>query len=172
MTEDIGGLNEKYFELFGRLNENAEIISKEMREIVSKNLLEQYRAEYSLFALRKEIEHAREAYALQIKRGALVPRSWRFLGLFRRKYNTAAELIGEEIGLEVQQDYVRQQAQIERMGRALYGEEEGDVGDEEDELPQEAPQETQEPQDGTEDGKRQEMPQQGAESADGAEDVV
>ena len=107
MIKGITELNERFYELYGRLYENSEQLTKEQTESVAKKLFANYEREYELLMLRDEIEQAREAYELRLKRNAMIPRTWRGW-FFRRKYNRAAVLSAEVVQAEVARYFASQ----------------------------------------------------------------
>lgn len=160
MKQELHDLNERFYALYGRLYENSELLTREQSEYMAKKLLEQYKDEYELLELKESVERARLMYALRLKRGYLSPRTWRFLLIFKRKYNFAAELLNREVNEEVQNLYAAQEAAIEKLHRQLMDEEvsgfsdddEAEEGEEETpESPGEA--ETDEGQDDAEQGE-------------------
>ncbi len=123
MKQELHDLNERFYALYGRLYENSELLTREQSEYMAKKLLEQYKDEYELLELKESVERARLMYALRLKRGYLSPRTWRFLLIFKRKYNFAAELLNREVNEEVQNLYAAQEAAIEKLHRQLMDEE-------------------------------------------------
>lgn len=109
MTEKLRELNEQFFELYGRLYENDEFLTKEQSASMAKKLLAQYEREYSALCLREEIEQAREVYELRLKRARLIPRTWRGW-FFRRKYNRAAFVCEQVVSMEVQEYFKKRLA--------------------------------------------------------------
>ena len=114
MESKLHELNEKFYALYGRLYENAELLTREQSEYMAKVLLQQYKDEYEILAARESIERERELYALRLKAAQMIPRTWRFLFFFKRKYNYAAQLIGREVDEEVERFFEEQAARIER----------------------------------------------------------
>ena len=123
MKQELHDLNERFYALYGRLYENSELLTREQSEYMAKKLLEQYKDEYELLELKESVERSRLMYALRLKRGYLSPRTWRFLLIFKRKYNFAAELLNREVNEEVQNLYAAQEAAIEKLHRQLMDEE-------------------------------------------------
>lgn len=123
MKQELHDLNERFYALYGRLYENSELLTREQSDYMAKKLLEQYKDEYELLELKESVERARLMYALRLKRGYLSPRTWRFLLIFKRKYNFAAELLNREVNEEVQNLYAAQEAAIEKLHRQLMDEE-------------------------------------------------
>lgn len=123
MKKELHDLNERFYALYGRSYENSELLTREQSEYMAKKLLEQYKDEYELLELKESVERSRLMYALRLKRGYLSPRTWRFLLIFKRKYNFAAELLNREVNEEVQNLYAAQEAAIEKLHRHLMDEE-------------------------------------------------
>lgn len=90
MIEELGDLNEKFYVLCSRLDKYCEKLSDEQYAYMQSVLLEQYKDEYTLLALKCGIETKREIDELEAKHARLVPHRWRFL--FWRKKNYAAAL--------------------------------------------------------------------------------
>ena len=112
MIDDLRELNEQFYALYGRLYKNRELLGKALEDSMAAKLLAQYEAEYELLHLREEIGRMRELYELRLKRSALIPRTWRSW-LFRRKYNRAAALSGEQITAEVERYFAEREAEKE-----------------------------------------------------------
>lgn len=112
MTDKLRELNETYYELYGRLYENGEQLTKEQRDSIAAKLLEEYESEYEVLRLKKEIARARELYELRLKSAELIPRTWRVLHIFRRKYNRAAIQSGAEVAAEVERYFAGREAAL------------------------------------------------------------
>ncbi|MBQ9781839.1 MAG: hypothetical protein IJW26_01485 [Clostridia bacterium] len=78
----IRKLNETFFELYARLGENGEDLTKRQRDVMSKYLLEQYEIEYKKIALAKEIDDKKEIYNVKLLKSFYLP--FKFL-FFRNK---------------------------------------------------------------------------------------
>lgn len=118
MNGDLNDLNERFYALYGRLYENSELLPREQQDYTAKRLLEEYKAEYELLAMRERAERAREMYALKLKYAELVPRVRRPFPWFRRKYNTAAQLIAREVSAQVESIWIEQEEKIAEQERA------------------------------------------------------
>lgn len=112
MTDKLRELNETYYELYGRLYENGEQLTKEQRDSIAAKLLAEYESEYEVLRLKEEIARARELYELRLKSAELIPRTWRVLHIFRRKYNRAAIQSGAEVAAEVERYFARREAAL------------------------------------------------------------
>lgn len=130
MIDDLRELNEQFYALYGRLYKNRELLGKAQEDSMAAKLLAQYEAEYGLLHLREEIVRAKELYELRLKRSALIPRTWRSW-LFRRKYNRAAALSGEQITAEVERYFAEREA-------ALYAQHQEEAADGQAGAPDEA----------------------------------
>lgn len=112
MTDKLRELNETYYELYGRLYENCEQLTKEQRDSIAAKLLAEYESEYEVLRLKEEIARARELYELRLKSAELIPRTWRVLHIFRRKYNRAAIQSGAEVAAEVERYFAGREAAL------------------------------------------------------------
>lgn len=117
MIKELGELNEKFYELYGRLYENGELLTPKQAALMADNLLAQYKAEYELLALKTGIEEAKELYSVRQRRGALIPHRWRFL--FWRKENYAAQTIDKEIQAEITRYFNERERALARLVDAI-----------------------------------------------------
>lgn len=117
MIKELGELNEKFYELYGRLYENGELLTPKQSALMGDNLLAQYKSEYELLQLKTGIEEARELYAVKSRRAKLIPKSLRFL--FWKKSNHAAEVLDKEILNEIKQYFDRREKALARLAEAL-----------------------------------------------------
>lgn len=117
MIKELGELNEKFYELYGRLYENGELLTPKQAALMADNLLAQYKAEYELLTLKTGIDEMKELYAVKQRRGALIPHRWRFL--FWRKKNYAADVIDREIQAEISRYFNAREKALERLIEAL-----------------------------------------------------
>ena len=120
---ELNDLNERFYAMYGRLYENSELLTREQKDCMGKKLLEFYKNELDLLELRQSVDRAREIYELRQKRSYLIPRTWRFLLIFKRKYNFAAELLNRQVYEEVPNVYTLQELAIEKLHRQLMDEE-------------------------------------------------
>lgn len=120
---ELNDLNERFYAMYGRLYENSELLTREQKDCMGKKLLELYKNELDLLELRLSVDRAREIYELRQKRSYLIPRTWRFLLIFKRKYNFAAELLNRQVYEEVQNVYTLQELAIEKLHWQLMDEE-------------------------------------------------
>lgn len=130
MIEELRELNEKFYVLCSRLDKYCEKLSDEQYAYMQSVLLEQYKDEYKLRALKCGIETKREIDELQAKRDRLVPQRWR--GLFwRRKRNYAAVLNDAKADEFAARTFAEIEARIlaETRARCAEGTTCGDPGD-------------------------------------------
>lgn len=179
MNKDLYDLNERFYALYGRLYENSELLTREQRDYTAKNLLEQYKNELELLQLRQSVERGREIYELRQKRSYLIPRTWRFLLIFKRKYNFAAELLNRQVYEEVQNVYTLQELAIEKLHRQLMDEEadadskvEGEQAAEPQDPAESAEQGEEAPAGSKAEGEQAAEPQDSAESEEQGEKVL
>lgn len=133
MIKELGELNEKFYELYGRLYENGELLTPKQQSLMGDNLLSQYKAEYELLAQKMGIDEERERFAVKKRRGAFIPRLWRVL--FWKKENQAAQLIEREIQAEITRYFNMREKALSKLIEAL-DRENGQCDDTDDE-PQE-----------------------------------
>ena len=97
MLEDLEALNERIYELYGRLYENGELLTKKQSDYIADRLFEQYKKEYEILKLNNEPDRATAQYRAEERGELLTPRSpcW-FKRLFGQRKNKAAELIERE----------------------------------------------------------------------------
>ena len=97
MLEDLEALNERIYELYGRLYENGELLTKKQSDYIADGLFEQYKKEYEILKLNTDPDRAAAKYRAKERGELLTPRSpcW-FKRLFGQRKNKAAELIERE----------------------------------------------------------------------------
>ncbi len=117
MIKELGELNEKFYELYGRLYENGELLTPKQAALMADNLLAQYKAEYELLTLKTGIDELKELYAVKQRRGALIPHRWRFL--FWGKANQAATTIEREIQAETTRYFNEREKALARLVEAI-----------------------------------------------------
>lgn len=140
MIKELGELNEKFYELYGRLYENGELLTAKQAALMADNLLAQYKAEYELLTLKTGIEEAKELYTVKQRRGALIPHRWRFL--FWGKANQAALTIEREIQAEIVRYFNEREKALERLIEALDKENAETPEEAEGEAPEQTDEET------------------------------
>lgn len=97
MIKELGELNEKFYELYGRLHKNKSLlaIKPEQIQYMATALFNQYKAEYKLLAMRAEIREQRELYDAELRHNVLVPRKRFFLFRNRAMKQLDAEILDE-----------------------------------------------------------------------------
>ena len=75
----IRELNEVFYDLYGRLYENTELLTKRQRDAVSTRLLKQYEVEYQKIASEKQIEDLTILFDLRLQKGFYTPFSFLFI---------------------------------------------------------------------------------------------
>lgn len=85
MIKELGELNEKFYQLYGRLHKNKSLlaIKPEQIQYMATALFNQYKAEYKLLSMRAEIRERRALYDTELRHYILVPRK-RFI-FFRNR---------------------------------------------------------------------------------------
>ena len=97
MIKELGELNEKFYQLYGRLHKNKSLlaIKPEQIQYMATALFNQYKAEYKLLAMRAEIREQRELYDAELRHSVLVPRKRFFLFRNRAMKQLDAEILEE-----------------------------------------------------------------------------
>ena len=85
MIKELGELNKKFYQLYGRLHKNKSLlaIKPEQIQYMATALFNQYKAEYKLLSMRAEIRERRALYDTELRHYILVPRK-RFI-FFRNR---------------------------------------------------------------------------------------
>ena len=114
MIKELGELNEKFYQLYGRLHKNKSLlaIKPEQIQYMATALFNQYKAEYRLLAMRAEIREQRELYDAELRHYVLVPRKRFFFFRNRAMKQLDAEILD---GLEA---WFAQREQSEASGSA------------------------------------------------------
>lgn len=115
MIKELSELNEKFYQLYGRLYKNKSLlaIKPEQIQYMATALFNQYKAEYKLLAMRAEIREQRELYDADLRHNVLVPRKRFFL--FR---NRAMKQLDAEIRDELEAWFEqREQSEASRSAR-------------------------------------------------------
>lgn len=107
-VEDWKDLNEAYYELYGRLFENMELVDEKFYALVSKKLLESYEEERALLERKNSIAYKQDMFETKIRCGKKIPRVFLF---FR---NRAAKTTARELALELGAYFRERDAEIER----------------------------------------------------------
>ena len=114
MIKELGELNEKFFELYGRLHSCKTLLDSSPQQIqyMATALFNQYKAEYKLLVMRAEIRERRALYDAELRHYILVPRK-RFI-FFR---NRAMKQLDTEI-IEKLEAWFEQREKHETNGSA------------------------------------------------------
>lgn len=105
MIDELKELNEKFFQLYARLDRYIEKLSDEQVKIMQEKLLEQYELEYQLLSLSCDIETKREIERLTALQELLIPAKWKTRIFRRKRQNYAQTLVDESVALEAQEFY-------------------------------------------------------------------
>lgn len=75
MIKELGELNEKFYQLYGRLDKNKSLLAVQPEQIryMAKALFDQYKVEYKLLITRAGIREQRELYDAELRHAVLVP---------------------------------------------------------------------------------------------------
>lgn len=84
-------LNERFFELYSRLNEYSSDMTKRQQDAMSSRLLKQYEVEFSKIAEIKSMEDKREIFSIKTEKGYYTPKVFLFFK------NKLAKLMIKEI---------------------------------------------------------------------------
>lgn len=116
MLDDLEALNERIYELYGRLYENAELLTKKQSDYIADRLFEQYKKEYDILRLNAEPDRAAAQYRAEERSARLMPYSpcW-FMRLFGKKKNEAAKLIEREVEKAVGQEFATRECALETL---------------------------------------------------------
>ena len=113
--EELRQLNSKFYELFGELFENKELMpNKATYEYMAAKLFEQYKGEYEVLKVNSETIERPALYGALVRHNELVPRR-RFL-FFR---NRAQKLIDAEAMAEIEKFFRESKEKIERLNELL-----------------------------------------------------
>lgn len=120
MLDDLKQLNERIYELYGRLYENEELLTKKQTDYMADKLFEAYKQEYGVLALNAEPEMAGEAFAAKERRRLLVPYvPGRFARIFlRRRTNAVAKLILREVREAAERAFAERTAKLDAAKKA------------------------------------------------------
>lgn len=140
----LGKLQEDFFEKTGKLYENIELLGNEFYNLMLKDVIEVYKQESKLLLAEVKIDYNAANYKLDCLDDFKSPARFWFFG-WRR--NEPASLTYREINAQVQEEFRKRTAAIERLEIALKGATENARPDEE---PQEPAQQAETAQDGQE----------------------
>lgn len=113
--DELKKLNEKFYELFGRLYKNKTLLNNaKAYEYFGAKLFEQYKLDYELLRIKFEEIEKPELYRENVKHNGLVPRR-RFI-FFR---NRAQKLIDNEVIYELEKYFKQREDELKRNNEAL-----------------------------------------------------
>ena len=120
MINELKQLNECIYELYGRLYENEELLTKKQTDYMADKLFEVYKQEYGVLALNAEPETAGEVFAAKERRRLLVPYvPGRFARIFlRRRTNAVAKLILREVREAAERAFAERTAKLDAAKKA------------------------------------------------------
>ena len=90
--KNVYELNETFYELYGRLSENAEFLTKRQVDAITSRLLKQYEIEFKKLELIKSMDDKEKVYTIKIQKNYYIPK--RRLFLFKNKL---AKLISKDV---------------------------------------------------------------------------
>lgn len=103
VIRELHELNGRFLAIYGDIYEEREHLPPKQMDLMQDKLISEYKEELEILLMRAYIDRAREKYRLQLEIAAYTPRSWRFLWIFKRKYNAAAKKIMAEVDAEVEE---------------------------------------------------------------------
>lgn len=114
--DELRALNEKFYDLYGRLYENEPLFLGDKKAVdrFKSNLFEQYEAEYRVLKIKFETIEKPALYDAEVRHDILVPRN-RFI-FFR---NRARKLIDNEVFCELDGYFARREKELEKQQEAL-----------------------------------------------------
>ena len=114
MLDELKQLNDRIYELYGRLYENEELLTKKQTDCIADKLYEAYKQEYAILVLNAEPETSCARFRAKTRRNLLVPyvpgRLARWL--LRRRINTSAELILREVRAAAERAFAERIAKL------------------------------------------------------------
>ena len=115
MLDELKKLNERIYELYGRLYENEELLTKKQTDYIADKLFEAYKQEYGVLALNAEPDTAGEAFAAKERRRLLVPYVPKWLAriFLRKRTNAAAKLILREVREAAERAFAERTAKLD-----------------------------------------------------------
>ena len=102
VIRELHELNGRFLAIYGDIYEEHEHLPPKQMDLMQDKLISEYKEELEILLMRACIDRAREKYRLQLEIAAYTPRTWRFLWIFKRKYNAAAKKIMAEVDAEVE----------------------------------------------------------------------
>jgi len=120
--DELKALNEKFYELYGRLFKNRKLLDNAKTvEYFGKQLFEQYKAEYEALKYKYEIIELPELEKEKQRYDEIVPRTyrpWYFLFLIRRR-NRALKNLEREVYCEIEKYFRGKEEALARLEAAL-----------------------------------------------------
>ena len=104
----LASLNEEYYELYGRLFENHEVMDESAYKLISQKLFEGYKDDYELLARKSSIAYKQDMFETKTRCGKKIPRVFLF---FR---NRAARTTARELELELGEYFRKRDVAIEQ----------------------------------------------------------
>lgn len=112
MIEELKELNEKFYELYARLDRYIEKMSEEQVRSMQEKMKEQYELEYELLSLKNCTETEREIERLKATKFILVPCRWKTKIFRRKRQNYAQTLLDEEVRQETDKFFAECEEQL------------------------------------------------------------
>ena len=118
MLESLERLNERIYELYGRLYENSELLTKKQSDYIADRLFEQYKAEYALLEQNTEPARAEAHYRAWQSSFRLTPKApgWFKRVFLRRRKNRVALLFEQEVETAVERGFAMREVALEKVG--------------------------------------------------------
>ena len=116
VIERLGELQEEFFAKTGKLYENIELLGNEFYNLMLKDVMEVYKQESKLLLSEVKIDYNAANYKLDCMDDMKSPARWWFFGWHR---NEPASLTYREIYAQVQADFNKRTAALERLEAAL-----------------------------------------------------
>lgn len=111
MIEELGDLNMRFYQLYGDLRENYELLTPKQIDFMSDVLYDQYKSEYERLRLQNEINEKNALYNIRYRHSALVPKKKFFVFKNRAMRQSNSELSKEINAIFAQ----REQAECDRQ---------------------------------------------------------
>ena len=144
MIEELKELNEKFFELYARLDRYIEKMSEEQVRSMQEKMKEQYELEYELLSLKSCTETEREIERLKTTKSILVPCRWKTKIFRRKRQNYAQTLLDEEVRQETDKFFAACEAQLSAGQKEPAEDDRSEEEEEREETPAEPAEEAQE----------------------------
>ena len=112
MIEELKELNEKFYELYARLDRYIEKMSEEQVRSMQEKMEEQYELEYKLLFLKNCAETEREIEWLKAKNDILFPYRWKTKIFRRKRQNYAQTLLDEDVRQETNKIFAKFEAKL------------------------------------------------------------